>query len=133
MNADQHPRAGDDPFGDRVPQADVEQVARADVADCREAGLDRSPGVNGREDRLLRELPAHPIDEPLVEVGRPLVGQVGVSIDEAGTEGGVAQVDHGRALGDGQPAPTALMALPRRSRSRPRSERRTCRRTIGRP
>ena len=102
VNADQHPRAGDDSLGDRVPQADVEQVTRADVANRGKSRLDGSPGIHGRQDRLLRHLPAHPVDKPLVVVGRPLVCQVGVGVDEAGTERGIAQLDHGRPVGDSQ-------------------------------
>ena len=100
--ADQHPRAGDDAPGDRVAQADVEEVAGADVADGREPGLDGAAGVDGRLDGLLGDLAAHGVDEPLVVVGGPLVGQVGVGVDEAGAERRVAQVDHLRAVGDGE-------------------------------
>ena len=112
VHAHEHPRPGNDSLGDRISQADVEKIVGADVANRRETRLDRPPGVDGRKDCLLRNLPAHAVDKPLVIVGCPLMGQVRMSVDEARAEGGVAQVDHRRASGIDSPAPTALMVLP---------------------
>ncbi len=94
MHADLHPGARHDPLGNRVPQPDVEEISRADVAHRGEAGFDRAPGVDGREDRLLRHLAPHAVDKSLIEVVRPFMRQVGVGVDEPRAERRISQIDH---------------------------------------
>ena len=68
----------------------------------------RAPGVDGGEYGLFRDLPAHAVDESLVKVGSPLVRQMGVGVDEARAEGGVAQVDHLGSVRNGEPCADGL-------------------------
>ena len=103
--ADQHPRAGDQPAGDRIPQPHVEHVAAPHVAHRGEPGLEHLPRVHRGLDRLLGQLAAEVVDELLLPVVGRLARQVGVRVDEAGRERRVAQVDDLGAGGDGQVGP----------------------------
>src|SRR5262249_9077891 len=81
---------------DRVPQRDVDELAGADVADRREARLERPLRVDVRSHRDVDRTPP----EDVLVVIRWLRGDVRVAVDESGQHGRPAQVDHARVRGN---------------------------------
>jgi hypothetical protein len=108
VGRDEHARPGHRAGGDRVPEAHVDEVVGAEVADGREAGEERAPRKHGRPDRLLgRRAPE--VGDGIAEiVGPHLERDVRVAIDEAREQRRVPEVDDGGAGRDGQGAADGL-------------------------
>ena len=97
---DEHARSDEVTGVDRVAQRNVEVLTGADVAYRGEAGLDGTPGVGrGAHGRIEHRAP----EEPVVVRGATR-REVGVHVDESREQRGLAQVDDGRAGGDGEVA-----------------------------
>ena len=78
--------------GDEIAHREVGLARRAEIADRRHAGLERPPRVVLREkDRDRR--PAALAERPRSRLAIPVVGDVGVEIDQARERGVAAQVD----------------------------------------
>jgi hypothetical protein len=97
VGRDQHPRSGHLACVDRVPEAHVDEVARADVAHGGEAGQQGATCVLGRDDRLLGNGLLQRVQLVLLPVQAGLEAQVSVGIHEAGQQGRIAEVDDPRA------------------------------------
>ena len=85
-----HPRPGDDAGVDGFAQRHVDELAGADIPDRGEAGFERSAGVEMRLDRGVDRAAA---EQALVVVPGIAAGDVGMAVDQAGQQGGAAQVD----------------------------------------
>jgi hypothetical protein len=108
----QDARARYDPLPDGVAQADVELVVAPQVADGGEAGEKRSPGVDRGADGNLGERHLEEVELVLAPVVRDLGGDVGMGVDQAGEEGGVAEVDHPGPGRNGRGWPGGQDAVP---------------------
>lgn len=93
--ADRHHPGPHDPAAlHRAPDRHVGERGRADVADRREAGLDRAARVLRRAQRALAVALGHPAVLP---VALEVVAEVGVGVDQPRQQRSIAEVDHRRA------------------------------------
>jgi hypothetical protein len=93
-----HPGSGDPARVDRVPQRDVhERPIRADVANAREPGIERRPGVADAGHRLLGGARGRRRDPGELHVA----DQVAVAVDEPGQDGETVEVECPGTVGDG--------------------------------
>ena len=110
MGRDEHARSGDDALGDRVAERDIGEVVRIGksapkIAHGGEAGLNRGLGVRDHLERELGNVLVQHAETQLVVVAGKVEGEVRVRVHEPGREGGIAQLDDLRVLGDGDVAP----------------------------
>ena len=93
VDGDQHARAGNLAGGDGVAQADIDEIARSHIADRREAGHQGAAHDIDGIQRALRDVFLEGVQFLDAVVALVWVGEVRVRIDEAGQEGGVAEID----------------------------------------
>src|SRR5262245_10086138 len=82
---------------DCVPEAHVDELWRAEVANGRETGLERGLGVDGGEDGCIHEGATG-----LVFVRSRIGRDVGMAIDETWEHGGAGEIDDVSASRDGK-------------------------------
>ena len=93
VDGDQHPRAGNLAGGNGVAQTDIDVIARSHIANRREAGhKSAAHDIDGIQ-RALRDIFLEGVQFPDAVVALVWVSQVRVRIDQAGEEGGIAEID----------------------------------------
>ena len=98
----QHARADDHAFVDRIAQRDIDKFAAADkpapqIADRGEAGFNGGARVRSRLDPLLGHIEIELVQPPNVVIAGIIQGQVCMRVHEPGRERRIAQIDHLRA------------------------------------
>src|SRR5438477_12592456 len=86
LGSNQHSRSNDLPALDGVPQADVDKVARSEVADSGKAGHQRLSQILGCVERHFRDRLALAIHEALPVVLTVAMGKVSMRVDQAGQQ-----------------------------------------------
>ena len=94
MSGHQHSRTNDLPLADRVPQANVDELVSADVADGGKAGEQRSARAPDAGERPLRNRELEVVDAILLPVYGLLHGQMRMRIEETGQQGSVSKIEH---------------------------------------
>jgi hypothetical protein len=84
-----HARTWQRAFVDRVPERDVDEFGRTDVAHAREPGLERALRVGRRAHRRVDRAPAERVGVVVLALHR----QVRVHVDQAGRQRAAAQID----------------------------------------
>jgi hypothetical protein len=101
MNSHEHARSGDVAGGDGVAQADVDVVARAEVAHRGHSGVDGLARVGRGQQRLLRRMPHQTFEVLAVVVLTRLEAEMSVGVDESRQQGHIAEIDHLGSRGNG--------------------------------
>jgi hypothetical protein len=93
MTGDQQTRAFGESLVDRIAQGNVDEIAGPQVACTGHPGQQRDLGIAPGVERLLDRETQHAFVDTLRPVLVVVVGDVGVRVDVARHQGGVAQVD----------------------------------------
>ncbi len=93
VDSNQHAWARDIAAGDGVAQTNIEIIGGTDIADSGDAGHEGNAGVDAGIESLLGDWFLQGIQAVLFVIVGKHIGEMGVRVDEAGEERGVAEID----------------------------------------